>query len=320
LLTIPKPNSHQTSVTQITEKSLIQIERNSMMRITRTANIGKFLLNYNDSDVVVIPQNVVGKLESILDDYPTSSLIVRLDMAPWDGEGVPPIYEFEVSPGGLMFSFESFPWEKVSRLADSAVCLHGVWMPAYERLAELMDWKLSTDWNTAGRIYFSGNATELPNDIGITSRIITDPWSDKSKVIAINGGELVDENTETDLGKLRSKYPDGFVLKPVDGWGARDIHMYGAVYSFAKWEAGKKQIKALLLAAKKSPGTWMLQPFFAPEVLSSIFGEFRIWRVYAVRDTIASSFKLIGGTWNSRGTTKIHGASNTVVGEVRVEE
>ena len=52
-------------------------------------NVGRFTVLIDEGEVVTIRRNVARKLERIVDDYPTASQIVRFDMAPWDGEGVP---------------------------------------------------------------------------------------------------------------------------------------------------------------------------------------------------------------------------------------
>ena len=281
------------------------------MEITKTFNVGRFVVNLNEADVVIIPSDVRRRLEAIANKFPTISKIVRFDMAPWDGEGTPPIYEIETAPGGLMFNFPGFPWGKLHQIADTAVCLDPEWLPAYHRLQELVGWNVVSWWTTPGKLFFSGNFDDVPPEVSI----VTDPWCSKANMISITGGEIVGADTSKNFGVLNSKYPEGFVVKPVWGWGSADIHMYPRRSPFSNYGRPKSEMRDVIRTAQANCKQWMIQPFFAPEQIS-IWHEFRIWRVYAVR--IGGNFELLGGTWNCRPTIKVHGASDNLVGEVRV--
>lgn len=284
------------------------------MNVTRVLKVGRFTVQLNEDEVLKVSGAAKRRLEHLLNAFPTKSLIVRLDMSPWDGKGTPPIYEVETAPGGLMFNFQTFPWHKLRSLAESAVCLDLAWFPAYEVLAEMTGWRLCRSWNGSGKLYFSGEKEVVPSTV--RPRVITDPWCSKASIIPITGGEVIDAATSSNFGELIQRYPQGFVVKPIWGWGSRDIYMYPTAKPFSNWARPKKEIKAVIARARGLRDTWMIQPFFPPE-RKFIWTEFRIWRVYAIRSTIRSKFELLGGTWNLRPTLKVHGASNTVVGEVR---
>ena len=279
-------------------------------------NVGRFTVLIDEGEVVTIRRNVARKLERIVDDYPTASQIVRFDMAPWDGEGVPPIYEIECSPGGLMFNQPDFPWDKLKTIADSVICLEKEWWEPYQLLVKKTGWKLVKNWNgRLGRVYFSGNKEDVPDGV----EIVTDPWVSKAELIAVNGGEIIDARTSLDFGVFNTKYPEGFVLKPVWGWGSRDIYMYPKTWPYSDFGRPPKEIKNVLRKAiAEDNGEWMIQPFFPPQRGELFVKEFTIWRVFAVR--VKNSFELLGGMWSMRPTLKVHGASNTISGEIRVEE
>jgi len=283
------------------------------MRTTKTIYVGKFQVRLDELDVIGVPPVVRAKLEEIANNYPTRSAIVRFDMAPWQGKGVPPIYEIETAPGGLMFNFPRFPWERLMRLADTAICLVRSWAPAYEVLAEKTGWELCFTWpDTVGRIYFSGQSEDVPEG----ANVVTDPQCSKVHIIPVTGGELIGPDTPTDFGVLRGKYPNGFVVKPVWGWGSRDIYMYPTQLPFSNYARPKMEVKRVIQRARTGEGEeWLIQPFFPPELFS---GDFTIWRIYAMRDTDGGGFKLLGGTWNCRPHLKVHGASDNVIGEIRV--
>lgn len=287
------------------------------MRVTKTLYVGRFTVQLNEKEIITVPLSVRKLLEDMLNSYPTTSLIVRLDMSPWDGKDVPPIYEVETTPGGLMFSFPNFPWPKVIKLADTAVCLDEEWLPAYQLLAQKTGWTLRRTWDGLGRLYFSGQPNSVPNEV--RSRVITDPWCPKSNTIRITGGEVITEHTSSDFGELRNQYPTGFVVKPIWSFGSKDVYLYPTKFPFSKWACLKKDLRQVIIDARNKPGTWMIQPFFPPE-REFIWNDFRIWRIYAVRTSPNQPFELIGGTWNERPSIKVHGASNTIVGEVRVSQ
>jgi hypothetical protein len=285
------------------------------MHATRTMWVGKFKVHLNESVVVRVPFGVRQQLVDLLNGFPTRSMIVRLDMAPWDGRGIPPIYEVETAPGGLMFNFPGFLWNRLVPLATTAMCLDANWLPAYKLLVEKTGWELAQRWEGEGPFYFSGEKEAVPE--AVKYRVITDPWCSKAEIIPFTGGEVVTADSDVGLGILRSKYPKGFVLKPIGGWGSRDVYMYPTERPFSLW-AKKGEVKKALARAKNEPHVWMIQPFFPPEQVG--FREFRIWRVFAVRGSGARTkpFRFLGGTWNCRPHPKVHGASNTIVGEVRI--
>lgn len=281
--------------------------------------IGPFLLNLDFQHVVEISRFVCQQIENFVGKVPTSSLIVRLDMSPWDGQGDPPVFEVETAAGGLMFwgLFPTFAKETVASLADAAICLWQDWQEPYKLLTSLTGWKLYNGWesvSTKARIYISPTGVQ---DVSSERRnqLITDPFC-----MAKKEGVLVEPGvTPTNIGEMRREYPSGFVLKPVSGWGSRDVFIYTNLPLFRKWvKTSGKDLTSILRGARGDG--WVIQPFFPPEIVNFSFRKlFRIWRIYAVRKSTTEPFRVIGGTWNARPELKVHGASNNLVGAVTVE-
>jgi len=299
---------------------------------TRSVAVGRFVQNLDEKDVVVVSSLARKKLEDCLSKINTTTLIARLDMAPWEGEGIPPIYEVEVSPDGLMFwgLFGAFPKNKISPLADIALCIDLPWKEAYQLLSELLGWQVVYDWDEisqGSRVYVSADPNDVPGEA--RSRLergefslVTDPFCPKTEAIKITDGLILRPGDGiASFGELAKRFPNGFVLKPVWGYGSRDIHMHpiGPSYGYLRSHGGcsRDTIKELLCRPRQED--WMLQPFFAPEIIRS-FGttEFRIWRIFAVRQSQSESFKLLGGLWNQRASLKVHGASNTTSGLIEM--
>lgn len=299
------------------------------MKVTREVRIGSFVELLDESDIAVVSCEVARELEKCLLKVQTSSLIVRLDMAPWEGEGTPPIYEVETAPGGIMFwgLFSSFPREAISSLADVGVCLDPNWEKAYRLLGSLTGWEIFFSWeevSPGNRVYFSGGPSEVPRKLLGERKLllVTDPFSPKTEVLKITGGERIAPGGILALKDLNRKFPDGFVLKPVWGYGSKDVYIYPrGRYGRMRGRGGtgRKKICELLSTPKKEE--WLVQPFFPPKMVETGIAQraFLIWRIYAIRRNREEPFRLLGGLWNLRPHLKVHGASNTITGPVVIE-
>jgi len=161
--------------------------------------------------------------------------------------------------------------------------------------------------------------------------LITDSFCPKHRLANITGGRVVelDKPPGIKTGDLTKEFPNGFVLKPVWGWGSKDVYFLpmGQQYGWLRKHAlvDRKFLSQTLkngsdeLVARWGK-EWLIQPFFAPEQICDLgVTEFRIWRIFAVRPSLSEPFQLLGGLWNQRRSLRVHGASNTTNGLIVME-
>lgn len=269
-------------------------------------------------EVEVMPHNVLGQLEEVLGALcvSTTASLVRLDMSPLGG-----IYEVELAPGGLAFwaHFKGGLPAELIQLADFVVLpfrWRFQWEKAYRYLCEVTGWQLLFSFEELppeGKVYASCLKDEVPESFP-KDRLITDPWMGK----IVPKGRLLTPNDN--LKKLLEEFPNGFVLKPSEGWGAKDILIYLPPSKYPKdiRKMGHTQNQVCQVIERVQDGrtrrTWWVQPFWMPELWN---GYWRIWRIYAVR--LEAKWKVLGGLWNARPSLLVHGASDAVIGLVEVE-
>jgi hypothetical protein len=316
---------------------LIQEEKMHTARLV----LGKFNAGIS-SHKMPISQPVALRLEELINrgiHLKTQSLIVRLDMAPWSGEGTAPIYELESAPGGLMtwgvvrsklailfcqkfpekyhrilvsFATSGTMLNQIRRLADTAVCLHPDWYLPYDLLARQTGWNIYHDWNVPAksRVYFSGTDNEVERSNGILQ---TDPNASKNHILELTGGEVFDpeEIRKLTIDHLLQNYPEGFVIKPLNGWGARHVYIWTVSEHRRRGHTRSRIVREI----NDRDHQWMVQPYFEPKFHNE---GFVAWRIYAVRSNSAESFKIVGGVWNWRKSLIVHGATDSVFGEVPV--
>ncbi len=278
-------------------------------------SLGKFTVKVDPYREMRIPSRAVVRLEDEilrLVENKTSSLLVRLDMAPWSGEGMPPIYEVETAPGGLMIWGFVNGWlpKSLVNLVDVAVCTSMDWLAAYKLLSKLTGWPIYTGFDhvpKGKRVYYSGTLANLKN---VT--LVTDPFTNKEFIVEVTGGLVLDESEMFSFEKAEELFPTGFVVKPADGWGARDVIIWPPKeFRGLPGASTRKKVEEAL----KAPRRRIIQPFFHPGRMEEMGGRmFYIWRIYALRHSTTRPFKLLGGLWNSRPNLKVHGSSDAIFG------
>lgn len=280
--------------------------------------IGAHTMSVSDREET-IPRSVARCLEDALNVHvarKTTSQLVRLDMAPMHAPapaGSLPVYEVEASPG-VSLALRLNPSLR-NRLvpAMDAVMLpprYASWSAAYAVFEEVgvplyQSWQAIPE--NASRVYVSCEAGEVPEVM--RRRLVTDPWVKKDIDFPISGGRPLSPH-ET-VKSLCTEFPNGFAIKPTDGWGASDVCIYapsdrGHSHTLAK--------VARVLESLKSDSTHVVQPFYKPREDADLGTV--IWRVFAIRNSPTGNFSLVGGMWNGRTTKSliVHGAEDAVFG------
>ncbi len=275
------------------------------------------------ADVEMIPPDVVACLEEALNEHvghKTTSRIVRLDMAPMQKAGPSgslPIYEVETSPGiSLAMRLNPELREPLVQVMDAAVLppKYAQWREAYSVFSEV-GVPFYENWNDvpadAERIYVSCEGAQAPDSM--RARLATDPWGMKDIDFPVSGGRHL-WNFEN-FDDLVEDFPQGFVIKPLDGWGAEDVCIYAPEN---RQQSHTRTRVEKVLAGLENRVTHVVQPFYKPRS-HPLYGTV-IWRVLAVRSTSKSNFKLIGGMWNGRTSESliVHGAQDAVFGSLKV--
>lgn len=286
--------------------------------VTTTINEGRFETVVTFEEVIIDPE-VQTVVERALGQiaHATTALLVRIDMAPMEPNNIHtflPFYEVETAPGGLHITSLVNPYfaEHVFPLADVALCLDPDWVGYYRRFIEPnLGWKVLTTWGSVppdSKVYVSC----APHEVQGRRDLITDPFASKAIVLPLSGGHIL-RNGES-FEDLDARYPEGFVLKPDDGWGGKEVYIYDP--SHKSRSTTKTYFRYVLEEQISTSRAWVVQPFYPPQTTPS---GLRIWRIYAMRETREDRFRLIGGMWNSRPwSLKIHGASDALFGPVFV--
>ncbi len=316
----------------------------------RTVTLGKYQVNVSEKSERV-PKVVVRKLGRILRRVSelTSSLLVRVDMAPWYFDTkVPPIYEVETAPGGV-WMFGLFQQEHVLfRLASSlsigyAVCSDPNWKEAYDLLAPYFRVVDSPfDCGEKGRIYWSAlpdEITLLPGSFRsfVVTRLITDPLASKKQLLSALGLILSESETQDLISLLSGSSSmktdvlceilkdyylnlNGVVVKPDYGWGSKGIVIFPFDSQLRKQVSGCSTITKLTNTLSNFDNH-VVQPFFKPRE-EVIDGKtyFIIWRLFFFRrNREEEDWRYLGGIWNARRSLLVHGASDAVFGPVVVD-
>ncbi len=317
----------------------------------RTVTLGKYQVNVTE-ECERVPRVVIRKLSRVLRrvNKLTSSLLVRVDMAPWYFDTkVPPIYEVETAPGGI-WMFALFQQEHVLfRLASSLSVSYGVcsdpnWKEAYDLLApyfRIVDSPF--DCGEKGRIYWSA----LPDEVRclpeswksfVLSRLITDPLASKKELLKTLGLILSEDEVQHLVGLLsslssmkmktdeicsflKSYYPNlnGVVAKPNDGWGSKGIIIFPFDSQLRKQVSGCSTITKLTNTL--SNFEQVVQPFFKPrEEVVDGKTYYKIWRLFFFRKNREEEWRYLGGIWNSRANLIVHGASDSLFGPVVIKD
>lgn len=273
------------------------------------------------------------------------SLMVRLDMPPPtaetalvlpDGDRIPGFYEVEANPAGqgvtamVADSDNSFIAPIVQALTDLGIgeIVYGF---AQSRQNQFEDLRIFMDalrghgiethmieevegttrvplWLRAGEEDFD----EIDSCFGTCLLLHRDGGGHKQYLRTLTGAKLV---AECDVAIAR-QFPVGFALKPVRGWGSRGVDIWSPLPAFKKGTTGltkmERRIEAIELSGQQY--RYLVQPFLPPQVVER--GRFLIWRIFAI--FTPSGYRVVGGAWSSRNSVKVHGASDTVMGLIRV--
>ncbi len=122
------------------------------------------------------------------------------------------------------------------------------------------------------------------------------------------------------LASVPTRFDTGVVLKPINGWGARDITIHAREQPFKKRsdKAGRLFSTLQRLRAQGADSQYLLQRFAPPQ---SIGEGFLAWRVLAVWQPKRQAYQIIGGIWNYRkGDIRLHGTPETINGPILVDK
>lgn len=126
------------------------------------------------------------------------------------------------------------------------------------------------------------------------------------------------------VNTILERYPEGFALKPVGGWGTREVHILATsgpsrTYSLTS-DRMQREIDTIWAAGDQA--NWLVQVYRSPEVVKRDLPgggstrECRIWRCYAVWN--GERYELVGGFWAQRKSLMVHGASDCIIGPLHV--
>lgn len=133
---------------------------------------------------------------------------------------------------------------------------------------------------------------------------------------------FTDDRIKEDLIRY---FPEGYVIKPVDGWGCG----YGDPIGFRivpakkpfKREgdtqtAGVKMIQRILKNGKGAE--YIIQHFYPPRI-TELEGKtgFQLYRLYLVYNSPSGLYKFVGGWYNFSKSLRGHGSNDTIFGWVQ---
>jgi hypothetical protein len=110
-------------------------------------------------------------------------------------------------------------------------------------------------------------------------------------------------------------FPNGFVLKPKEGWGTRNTSFWTPNPLFKEEALSRLRMERALNVAHASGEPYIVQNFAAPDRFA---GHNWIWRLYATYSPDERKYKLRGGFVAGRTSLKIHGAGDVLNGLVYV--
>ena len=322
-------------------RTLPPVPTASLRRGTRTLSVGRFTLHFDD-EAITIPPRLVGQLEELVNRVATitTSMLVRLDMAPWDGRGEAPLFEVESTPGGLEWArLTALPVPAaLPSIADSIMVTDPEWAEADKRLSQITGWKVYDAWKdipAGAKVYIADSAAAIPPG---EFELVTDPYVGKIKTtLPITGCIPFEKHYAAFLGhgpgsliaveevehKLTAsaafyyflaRYPQGFAIKPDRGGGGRGVYIYAPNHRRDRKSHTMRVIERALRDTNGTTEKWLAQQYFEPGH-DERFG-FRIWRIFAFRTSRTAPFQLFGGFWNARPSLKVHGAEDAVYGPV----
>ncbi len=112
-------------------------------------------------------------------------------------------------------------------------------------------------------------------------------------------------------------FPNGFVMKPLGGWGTKEMYAWCPEQPFKKSGVSHTKMVDLISEARSRldhGSQTIIQPFEKPDVVGD---SYRIWRLYLIWDGVR--YKAFGGFWMQRpASLRIHGSADAVTGPLVV--
>lgn len=269
------------------------------------------------------------------------ALMVRFDMPPIsaenmfvlpDGDVIPAFYEIEGNPAGQGITGrmdESFIARVASNLVDLGIHRFG-YGSAPSRieqsgdLAVFMEALRKYGIDTATVDIVSGFVHSMPLWLraGEEDRNLIAPYTEGCVLLYRDGGghkgylrqfagaKLL---VECKIAIIR-QFPKGFALKPIRGWGSRDIEIWCPFPPYKRNASTFTRMETAIdsIMQRGRQYHYLVQPFVGPQIIEKKW--FRIWRIFAM--FTPTGYKIVGGYWNQRTTVKSHGASDAVVGPI----
>ncbi len=269
------------------------------------------------------------------------SLMVRFDMPPIsagnmfvlpDGDTIPSFYEIEGNPAGQGITAlrdESF----IARVARSLIELgihrlrYGFLPSRTEQLGDLnvfMKALRKYGIATQYRIIIPTIVSPVPlwlrageEDLELIAPhteccvlLHRDGGGHKRYLQQLTGAKLL---AECKIAIAR-QFPGGFALKPIRGWGARNMEIWCPLPEYKRSASTFTRMELAIdsIMQRGRQHEYLIQPFIGPQIIEKKW--FRIWRIFAM--FTPTGYKIVGGYWNQRTTVKGHGASDAIVGPI----
>lgn len=289
-------------------------------------------------------------VEAMLESYPTQNLsmnrwgvpswMIRVDFPPISketmvcmesGVHIPGIYEVETNPSGQ--GITSAMGGEFPQLVADALLSVGVDRIGYnavgsrgnqlEEIAFLMD-RLASFGISGGHVDPCEEIVPLWMRAGEEDAHIIAPYygrcllshrSHKGYLMPMTGARSLSEVN----GSAFEMFPAGFSLKPLGGWGSRGVEVYSPHKNYRKDSTTRTRMERVIANVRDrgEEGQYLVQPFIPPQIVDG--GKaYKILRIFAVYDPSRRGYRILGGMWAKRGSTKIHGAGDTICGLVTI--
>ena len=247
------------------------------------------------------------------------SILIRLDMA-FHSDGSIGVYEVEERPSGMGVTMKISP-----AFAGAFKAIYGVWERTYgnlefvvssrrekgddELVGELMGVKVWKGLPTISdnSLYFVRADPDEKDYYQLGARSVTTIVSkgDKSYGVSLNLWRPIPDSSEN------LPWDKGFALKPRQGSKLKDVYLWHP--SKFKGTHSKNQ----LLRAIQEKRVHYFQSWISPETHEFLPQDyFLIRRIYWGWDPIVKKWFCLGGIWNARPNTRVHGAPDALFGEV----
>jgi len=275
--------------------------------------------------------------------YNIPSILVRVDMPPMDlgtrsgQEKFPGLYEVECNPSGygvalltgvslrrVAASLNDLGIRKVmygvapsrrDQLADLQLFMQDMPLGVLNQQMETMEIDISSfSYDPWIPLWLRAGEEDMPllKEKGLYSACLLfhqDGGGHKGYLCDIGGAKLL-----ADCNDPFCEFADGFALKPLSGWGSRQVEVWTPLKSYSRSGTTRTRMNRVIeqIQERGKIGEFLAQPFLPPEVHEN---RFRIWRIYAVWHP-SGQYKVMGGVWSERPSLRVHGASDTIEGPI----